>query len=172
MTRGVLGAGIERVATAVLAAGTVGLIWIVPDSPLEHLGEPCYLALFAYAGTLVILAGLRPLGARGRRHERLLLAVFLAGMPLVYVANALVHGAGVPLLLIELAGVVLYGTLAWFGGAGSFRLLALGITAHGVWDLAHHGQADVVPDWYPIACTLIDFALGFLVWSRRDLPPE
>lgn len=156
----------EAAATVILLAATVGLFWIVPDNPLAHLLEPPYFAVSAFGLILVCLALLRPLGARGLRHERFLLTAFLIGMPLIYVAAVLLHGRSWPWLALEMGGLALYGAVAYWGAARAFRWLAIGIAAHALWDLAHYGRTDYIPDWYVIACVLVDTTLGFFVWSR------
>ena len=70
----------------------------------EHLGEPCYWAgLGSIASSLQILS-LHATGRRGTRFERLTLSLFLAAMPLVYVASWL-RSPEPGWLLPELAGV-------------------------------------------------------------------
>lgn len=160
----------ELAATIVLSVATLGLIWIVPDNPLAHLGDPPFIAIVAYLLTLVALAALRPFGTRGYRLERVLLSVFLVGMPLVYVASSVLHGSGRLAFMLELAGLALYATLALLGRVRSFRFVALGIAAHALWDIAQYGRTDYIPDWYSIACVLVDTTLGLFVWSRLSRP--
>lgn len=53
-------------------------------------------------------------------------------------------------------------------------LLAVGLAAHGVYDLIHHAivSSPVVPAWWPVFCGVVDIALGgwVLVFLRRDAP--
>ncbi len=156
----------EAAATVILLAATIGLFWVVPENPLAHLLEPPYFGVSAFGLILVSLAVLRPMGTRGLRYERFILTVFLVGMPLIYVASVLRHGSSLPWLLLELAGFVLYAAIAFWGTVRHFRWVAFGIAAHGLWDLAHYGSAGYIPDWYVIACVLVDTTLGFFVWSR------
>jgi len=153
-------------ATAGLVAATAALVWMVPANPLAHLDQPPHLAVLGYALTLITMAALAPLGARGHRHLRRALAGFLIGMPLVYLASWVLHGRGWWGLAVELAGLALYATLAALGQLRSFRLVVAGIAAHGLWDLAHYRQTDYIPDWYTLACALIDAALGLYLWTR------
>ena len=122
-------------ATAVLLAQALATIWIVPDwSPSL---EPTYTAAVSAIATTVFLLVLRASGRRGTQLELHLLAVFLAAMPLVYVASWLRRSRRSPYLL----------------GAG--------IAAHGLlWDVWHAGHSSYIPTWYAIGCMIVDVGLG------------
>jgi hypothetical protein len=153
----------ESFATVGVAGATASLWWIVPENPFAHLSEPAYLAIVGYFVALAALVALRATRGRGSRHEQLLLAVFLVAMPLVYVASAWLSGGRAGNLWVETAGLVLYGAIAALGGRRSLRILALGIALHGLWDLAHFQRSTCVPDWFALACVIVDFALGAFV---------
>ena len=60
---------------------------------------------------------------------------------------------------VEAAGLALFVAAAWVGRGRRWWLVA-GIAAHAVWDAAHLGATDFVPDWYAIACAVIDVAVA------------
>ena len=148
---------------ALLFAQLAFTVWIIPDWSPSHLAEPPFLAgISGIAVTLAILM-LRFTGRRGSRLERGVLAVFLGGMPLIYVASWLL--APQPgWLAIELLAVPVFGTLAVLGVRRSPWFLAAGIAAHGLaWDLWHHGRTTFIPDWYVVGCCGVDLALAAYV---------
>jgi hypothetical protein len=103
--------------------------------------------------------------------ERRVLALFLAGMPLVYVASWLVTrgaGTGGGWLWVEIAGFPLYTALAILGIRRSPWLLAAGIAAHGLaWDSWHYfTKTAYIPGWYAIGCFLVDIGLGIYIATR------
>jgi len=87
-----------------LYAQLVASCWIVPEWPLSHLGEPVYLATLASIATTISITVIRASGRHGSAAERGLLALFLGGMPFVYLSSwALTPQSG--WLAIELIGV-------------------------------------------------------------------
>jgi hypothetical protein len=161
---------------ACLYAQLVASWWIVPDWSLSHVGEPVFLAAIGGVATSVSIALLRLSGMRGSSAERALLALFLGGMPFVYVASWLV--APEPGWLgIELVGVMIFVPLAVLGATRSAWYLAGGIAAHGLlWDVWHHGRTTFVPDWYTIGCLVADVGIGLYTatqvpFFRRDHDP-
>ncbi len=167
---------LEALSFAALFAQLVIAMWIVPEWSLRHLPEPVYLATMSSVVVAVLIVGLR-LRAKGTEAERLLLALFLGGMPLVYVSSwVLAAQAGIGQLVIELAGVAIFGSLAYLGLKRSPWFLVGGIVAHGlVWDLAHHGHSSFVPDWYALGCLVADVGVGVYAaaqvsaWNARRL---
>lgn len=137
--------------------------FLVPEWSFAHLAEPVYLAALAAILTSLLVLGLRATGRRGSNLERQALALFLAGMPLIYLASwALKPEPG--WLAIELGGLVVYATLALLGWTRSVWFLAIGIAAHGLlWDAWHLGRTPFVPDWYALGCLLVDVGLGIYV---------
>jgi hypothetical protein len=138
-----------------VAAATATLPWIVPENPLLHLDDPSHWGLIGYVATLLLL-----LRRSGRGVPRRTLALFLAGMPLIYLANWLRHDGSPSWLAVELFGIALFGALAWIGLFRAGWWLAVGVAAHGIWDIAHVGAAPFVPDWYATACAIVDVAMG------------
>ena len=72
-------------------------------------------------------------------------AVGLGVTALIYFVFALFGAAGGRSLVLEAAGVLLYGAAAWLGFRVSTALLALGWAMHVVWDVALHPQRVVCP---------------------------
>ena len=148
---------------AVLAYAWLGL---APESPLMHPLVPPYFATLAavLVGAQLIL--LRLLPQRRLRLEKLVLALFLAGMPLIYIWAAALAGDHDGLML-EAIGLPLFGALALWGYLRKPALLGVGILAHGIaWDAWHHGHSAYMPDWYALGCLLVDVALGMLVFTQ------
>lgn len=114
---------------------------------------------------VVVLLFLRRLGPRGARAERIVLAVFLASMPLVYTSTWYRAGVGGS-IGIEVAGFVLFAILALIGATRAPWVLVIGIAAHGLWDLAHHGRSAFMPDWYALACAIVDAGVAIYAASR------
>ncbi len=158
-----------------VAAVTVALFWVVPGLPLAHLDDPGHWGVIGYALVLALVLRLRLKGARGSRTERRLVGLFLAGMPVVYVADWLRFGGALPWLWIELAGVAAFWTLAALGVRRSPWFLVAGLAAHGFWDAAHTGRTQFVADWYTVGCFLVDLAFAVYAagqvrfWRQREL---
>lgn len=152
----------------VLLIAVLAYAWaaLAPESPLLHPLVPPYFATLAAALVTAQLVLLRLLPRRQLRLEKLVLALFLAGMPLIYLWAAwLADDAGG--MKLEAAGLLLFGGLAIWGWRGSPVILGVGILAHGVaWDAWHHGHSAYMPDWYALGCLLVDVALGLLVFTQ------
>jgi hypothetical protein len=160
----------ERLALGFAAALTAVALYLVPSWQTAFT-DPCHLAGILAAGTIVLLLITRHLGRRGIVIERRVLALFLAGMPLVYVASWLVTrgaGTGGGWLWVEIAGFPLYTALAILGIRRSPWLLAAGIAAHGLaWDSWHYfTKTAYIPGWYAIGCFLVDIGLGIYIATR------
>jgi hypothetical protein len=170
----------EKLALGFAAVLTAVSLYLVP-SWQGALTDPCHLAGIFSAATIILLLVTRHLGRRGILIERRVLAVFLAGMPLIYVASWLAtHGAGASggWLWVEIAGVPVYATLAVLGLRRSPWFLAAGIAAHGLaWDSWHYyANTGYIPSWYAIGCFLVDLGLGLYIaaripaWQRAEGP--
>jgi hypothetical protein len=127
---------------------------------------PELLGAVAGVATIAFLVVLRRRGERGSVMERRILALFLAGMPVVYVASWLVSRQP-GWLLPEVVGLIVFGALALLGLRGSPWFLAVGILCHGVfWDAWHYWHTTFIPSWYVVACLLTDVALGAYVATQ------
>jgi hypothetical protein len=150
----------DIVAFAFLYAQLAGIVWLVPRWSIALLREPLYLAVVATILTTAAITVLRLRGRRGSALERWILALFLAGMPVVYIWSWL-RAPQPGWLGIELLGLVLFAGLAALGLFRSPWFLAGGIAAHGLgWDLWHYGRTEFIPDWYTIGCLIADIGLG------------
>jgi hypothetical protein len=159
----------ERIALAFATVLTAIGIYMAP-SWQSLLTDVCLQAAMFAGITIVLMHVTRFLGPRGIAIERIALALFLAGMPLVYVARWLIvrGGAGTGWLWIELFGLVVYVALAVLGLKVSPWFLVIGIAGHGLaWDLWHYFlSATYMPHWYAIACMLADIGLGVYIAAR------
>ena len=158
-----------------LLAATITLFWVVPGLSFAHLTDPGYWGMTGYLLVLLLVLRLRSRGIRGSRIERRWLAIFLAGMPLVYLAYWWRFGSELDWLRVEFAGALPFWVFALWGLKRSPWFLVIGIAVHASWDLWHYRLTDFVADWYTIACFLVDVAFAIYAagqvraWQRRDL---
>ena len=128
----------SALTVAVLLTGSV-MTWI--PSWNDALTDSCHWAAILACVTIVILSATRWLGPRAIHFERRWSALFLAGMPLIYITRCLIAGGGgtSPTWLgVEIAGLPLYAGLAVLGLRGSPWFIVAGIAAHGLaWDSWH-----------------------------------
>lgn len=121
-----------------------------------------------------ILGALFAIFARARKAAEVrVLALGLVVAALIYVGLALA-GRGREWLGIEMAGVALFGLLAWLGLRGSPWWLAVGWVAHVGWDVGLHldrAQA-VVGAWYPLLCVGFDLVVAGFVLSAAPVPTK
>lgn len=142
--------------------GAVALaLRFVPGFPRFYLDDP---NRWAVAACVVVIAVMLLRGWRSRGvepHVHALTAILMA-LPLVYVADWIRFGGSALWLLVELLGVALFWGFAWAAVKKGPRFLAWGIGIHAGWDLMHFGASEYVPDWYVIACVIIDVALALV----------
>src|SRR6266700_198544 len=159
----------EWVALAVATALTAVGMYMVP-SWQGIVTDVCLQAAVFASATIALMYVTRFLGQRGITIERIVLALFLAGMPLVYIMRWLVQrsGAGSGWLWVELLGLVVYVALAVSGLKASPWFLVVGIVGHGLaWDSWHYyTDTAYMPRWYAIACLLADIGLGLYIAAR------
>ncbi len=152
---------LERFALALAAALTAVGLYLVPSWRGEWL-EPCHVALIASALTVLLLVAARSMApGRAAVIERTVLALFLAGMPAIYLARGGWRG-------IEVAGLFIYGVCALAGWRRIPWMLAAGIAAHGAaWDSWHYfGSSSYIPSWYSLGCLLVDVGIGLYAAVR------
>lgn len=123
-----------------------------------------------------VLGGLFALFARrqGSAREVPMLALGLVVAALIYVGFAL-GGAESPWVTVELAGLALFGGLAWLGLRAAPWWLAVGWVAHAAWDVGLHldRAQPVVGGWYPLLCVGFDLVVaGFLLSGARTPRPS
>jgi hypothetical protein len=102
-------------------------------------------------------------------RELQVLASGLVIAALIYVIAALVAGA-TEVVLLELAGVAVFGLFAALGLRKASVWLAVGWALHVIWDLAAQlADEPVLPLWYAIACLAFDLVVAAaIVRGRRS----
>ena len=160
----------NAIQIAVLIALSIITTWMLYMVPSwQAAGDPFLLATIASAVTVACLWLARWLGSRAVKFERAWLAAFLVGMPLVYVLGWFAAGARAAnsWIWVELLGLALFATFAALGLKTSPWFLAIGIAGHGLaWDSWHYKDSVYIPDWYAVACLLVDLALGAYLVAR------
>jgi len=157
----------ERLALGAATVLTAAGLYVVP-SWMDSLGDPCVRASLISTFVLFALYVTRWTGDRGIAVERIVLAFFLAGMPVIYIQRWFRNGeqSSSTWLVIEIVGFVIYGVLALLGFKRNPWYLVGGIAAHGlVWDAAHL-QSTYIPSWYAIGCLLVDVGLALYIAAR------
>jgi hypothetical protein len=108
-------------------------------------------------------------------YGRALLAIFLITAAAAYFGFAVLAGAGPIWTLVELVGVIVFGTMALLGLRGSPWWLAVGWALHPLWDVVLHligpggsfasqpyAVACITFDWVVAAYIAIFYGLGLL----------
>jgi hypothetical protein len=152
-----------------LAAGAA--VAVLPGASTWELGSPWYWGVagfFVVAVTLLTRTGRSwAVGSPNRRLVRM----FLVGLPMVYVAGAIVQRSGGLEMAIQLAGLAAWGGLAGVGRRSDTALWA-GCVAHAIWDAMHLGRSPLVPTWYVTACVAADVGVGaFVLMALRESQP-
>jgi hypothetical protein len=145
---------------ALLAVG--GALVFVP-SWRGSMTEVCRLAGLGAALVMVTLLACRLVGPRAAAVERRAAALFLAGMPIVYIVRWFeVDGAPPAALAVEIGGLVFFAALAILGLTRSPWFLVVGIAVHGMaWDAWHWLLGSTFMfDWYAIGCLVCDVGLS------------
>jgi hypothetical protein len=136
------------------------------SEPLSHPGISVTVGILG-AVTLVLLV------RRFAPHRDMLMyGVGLGITAVAYLIFGLRLGAPRDHLELELVGAVLYGTAAVLGARRWPALLALGWTAHAVWDLSFHyanGPA-FAPAWYALFCVGFDLPVGAYIAGQITAP--
>ena len=103
------------------------------------------------------------------RFTRQLLVFGIVVAAAFYVYFAVDARAGAFWLLVEVAGVGLYGAIGLIGLVGSAWWLVAGWALHPVWDLLLHyfgPGAAFAPTWYTIPCLSIDWFVAAYIAYR------
>lgn len=178
----------RTVSLCILSVSTFAAVLCVPELNDRHtVLHPTFLAVLAAMAFYVRILHERDGGEL--RGERLLLCWFLALMPLVYIGSlwqylfgdwvglpagpgpgALTLQSTGPAVLLEAGSLLLFGLLAWWGWKRSVAILAFGIALHAVQDFARMGSSAYSPDWYHLACAILDggWALYAFYWLRQS----
>jgi Family of unknown function (DUF6010) len=96
-------------------------------------------------------------------YGRALLAIFLIAAAAAYFGFAVLASAGPIWILIELVGVIVFGTMALLGLSGSPWWIAAGWAMHPLWDVVLHligpgGTFASQP--YAVACVSFDWVVA------------
>jgi hypothetical protein len=157
----------RQVAGLVLLFGQLAWTLLAPEAPWLNWSEPTHIAVAAVWIVTPALGLLRFLPPRRLRLERAILALFLAGMPVVYLWAALLRAPDAGTLWMEGLGGLIFGGLA---GLGYWRypwVLGLGVVGHGLgWDLWHYGRSHFIPDWYSLGCLITDVGVGLYALTQ------
>ncbi|MBD2693988.1 DUF6010 family protein [Anabaena catenula] len=97
------------------------------------------------------------------KQESQILAIGLVVAALIYIGFAIGGGANQLWIVIEVAGVGVYGLLAVLGLRYSNWWLMLGWMAHPLWDIGLHlvNQGAVfTPAWYVVVCVSFDLLVA------------
>jgi hypothetical protein len=123
---------------------------------LTHFDIAVMIGVLGAIGLVLLGRSLAP------RRELLVYGIGLGVTAIAYVLFALQRGAPARHLALELVGAVLYGSAAILGTRRWPALLAVGWTAHVVWDLFLHpaGSPAFAPVWYPWFCVGFDLPVG------------
>lgn len=156
----------ERIALVVLW-GAIAYCWfglLTPArSSIEYLTNPAYCAMAGATLSAALYSAIHIVATHSELWRRRLLALFLAGMPLIYLWGAILVG-DTPVILLEIVGAFIFIPMAVFGYRKSMLVLGVGIAAHGIaWDLWHHHRATYMEPWYPIGCLVVDLSLCLVV---------
>lgn len=156
-----------QIAGVGLLFGQLASTLLAPEPPWRNWSEPTHIAMAAVWIITPILGLLRFVSPRRARLEQAILALFLAGMPVMYLWAALLRAPDASTLSVEALGGLIFGGLAVLGYLRYPWLLGLGIIGHGLgWDLWHYGKSHFMPDWYAVACLLTDVGLGLYVLTQ------
>ena len=169
---------------AVLIAVTAAVAWMVRSVPSwrDATAGPSLAATLATVGVVAFLWvslwgrgwvtlwwGRRAIGIQA---ESWLLAAFLCGMPVIYVAQYLATmdaklGAW---FWLEVAGIAIFVAFAVLGVKVSPWFLVVGIVAHGLaWDSWHYRHSAYIADWYSTGCLLVDITIGAYAAVRLSM---
>ncbi|HEU0016220.1 MAG TPA: DUF6010 family protein [Longimicrobium sp.] len=133
------------------------------------------IAIFVTLGVVLALALVLLARQRRRAGELRIYAVGLFAAALIYVGFVTLRAGSGRGPALELAGVAVFGLLAWRGvRTGSGTLLAVGWAAHVLWDVLLHlsdapGSA-YTPDWYPWLCVGFDLVIAGALVRRPRRP--
>lgn len=156
--------------TAILIAVSIVTAWMFYAVPSwQRQAAPFLFGTIGAGFTVGCLWLTRSMGLRAMKFERGLLTAFLVCMPLIYMTGWLVaqNQAGNSWIWTEFLGFALFAAFGVLGVKKSPWFLAAGIAAHGLaWDIWHYKHSAYIPDWYAVACMLVDIALGAYVAAR------
>ena len=99
--------------------------------------------------------------------KKLMGSFALSGIAFIYVGFA---WSDLPSLAIVVVGVAVFLFLAYYAVTRDYRLIALGLVLHGIWDMIYPHFTSVVPQGYDLFCITIDFLLAIYFYFRLRPP--
>jgi hypothetical protein len=118
------------------------------------------------AGALPAMGLIALAGRGGEPGERRLYAGALLAAAAVYLVPALTDG-GAADIVVESAGVVLFGATALMALANGAVWLSVGWFLHAVWDIVRQtGPDPLLHAWYAQACLGFDLAIAAAILRR------
>lgn len=151
-----------------LLAASLSAVLVVPGLPYLQLHDPGHWGLLAFLAVAALFLRKRHASWSPRSMNRFNARCVLAGMPVIYVAYAFLEGGSGHSLLWESSGLAFWVVLAIMAGR-RLELIWIGVLLHAIWDAAHFGRTDYVPDWYSAACLAADIGLaGFIRMSLLE----
>jgi hypothetical protein len=140
---------------------------LVPKPTLDTVLHPTYAAVVGAAATMCAVVVTRARRGRGTAAERVVFAVFLLLMPMVYWSTCWLAAAGGAWLWIELAGQLIFLPFVLAGWKRAPVWLAIGMATHGLgWDLWHLDRGAVMPRWYALDCLIIDLSWAVYILAQ------
>lgn len=155
----------------ILLFGLIAYYWarLVPP-PLgeaDYLLNPANFAMIGATQFAVIYFLISVSVANSLAWRRILLALFLASMPMIYFWAA-IRLSDQHAILVESLGMLIFIAWAVLAYRRSLFMLGVGIAIHGIaWDAWHHHSAAYIEPWYPMGCLLVDLALFFVVAAQQ-----
>jgi hypothetical protein len=165
---------IGTTAAYLMAAALLAYTWfaLVPASFLSSLSNPAHFASLGGLVCVVVLIGTSIWPPKDPKFAPSLLAQILVSMPIFYIWAAVRAGTQQD-VLIEIAGLLIFGGIALYGYLKSPIVLGIGIVAHGLcWDSWHHQHSVIFDSWYPAACLIFDVAVGMAVIAKLSGTPK
>lgn len=158
----------EQFALALMVSLTLITLYRIP-SWQSTFTDPCHIASILCGATVLLMFITRLLGPRALAFEPIVMMLFLAGMPLVYIASYLIMGDGFGSMWfwVEILGLPIYVLLAMLGLKRSPWFLVVGIAAHGLaWDIWHYPNSTYIPTWYATGCLFVDIGISIYLAAR------
>ncbi len=154
-----------------LLASTLTAVLCMPDLPHRHTSDPSYLGIVGFVFIVGLL--IRRTGQGWGRHSanRRVIVFFLVALPLIYLANWMKFGGSMLELGVQVAGLGIWIFFA-YRAVRMELFLWLGCVLHAVWDAAHFGRVEFIPEWYAAACIAADLGLGAFVFLNTRGVPE
>lgn len=159
-----------------LLLATTAALAVIPDWPIFHLDNPSYWSMMGFLYLTIRLVVLPDSSWKKGSINRTLIIAFLAVVQLVYIANWIRYGESETDLIIQIVGSVVWLIFA-FKARQSNTVLWMGCLLHALWDAAHFGRVEFIPDWYAAACLAADIGIGAFVLlsisdGRKDRPKK